>query len=71
MIYDEREAYTYLAETVMDFVKDREFDRAMCRCDIYKTMVSSSCWLLYNNEIEKNHWIGQIQIYLLVRQLFF
>lgn len=53
MIYDEREAYAYLAETVMDFVKGRKFDRAMCRCDIYKTMVSSSCWLLYNNEIEK------------------
>lgn len=45
MIFNEQEAYNFLSNTVMDFIKNRIFDKAFCKCEVYTNMVSTTCWL--------------------------
>jgi hypothetical protein len=45
MIDSEDGAYQMLAKVALDFVKDRDWSKAVCKCQIYDGMVSSSEWL--------------------------
>lgn len=53
MISNEQEAYYCLANTVMDFVKNRVFDKAFCKCEVYTNMVSTSCWLEHDGILDE------------------
>lgn len=47
------DAYQILAQTVLDFVKSRDWDKAYCRCQIFGKMASSVHWLEYKNIEDK------------------
>lgn len=52
MINNETMAYQELANVVLDFVKDREFDKSFCKCVIYEGMVENECWLEYQSKVD-------------------
>jgi len=41
------DAYQMLAQTALDFVRTREWDKAYCRCQILGKMASAVHWLEY------------------------
>ena len=52
MIINETMAYQELANVILEFIKDRKFDKAFCKCIIYESMVESECWLEYQGKID-------------------
>lgn len=51
------DAYQMLAQTALDFVKSRDWDKAYCRCHIFERMASSVNWLEYK-DIEDKKSLG-------------
>lgn len=50
-------AYEMLAQSILDFIKDRNWDQGVCKCKIFSTMASAAQSFVYQG-VEENVALG-------------